>query len=126
MRNDKGRATKASRRKSKTVTIRDVARHAGVSHMTVSRVLNAEGNVAEETLQRVNVSIKALRYAPSQIARSLATSDMVRVGLLYANSTSAYFNDLLLGSLEQSSLSGCQLMPGKCEDFRSVTKAVQH
>src|ERR1051326_2124121 len=94
---------KASRRKLKAITIRDVARHAGVSHMTVSRVLNAEGNVAEETLQRVNVSIKALRYAPSQIARSLATSDMVRVGLLYANSTSAYFNDLLLGSLEQSS-----------------------
>ena len=50
---------KTSRRGGKSVTIHEVARHAGVSPMTVSRVVNGESNVREPTRAKVAASIKA-------------------------------------------------------------------
>jgi DNA-binding LacI/PurR family transcriptional regulator len=55
------------------VTLRDVARHAGVSYQTVSRVINNHGYVAEETRRRVLESIAELDYHPNKAARSLAS-----------------------------------------------------
>ena len=118
-------ARKSVRRSGSVVTIHDVARHAGVSPMTVSRVINSESNVREETRVRVATSIKALRYSPNLAARSLASADTVHIGILYAASTAAYLSELLLGSLEQSSLSGCQLALEQCEDLESERKAIQ-
>lgn len=118
-------ARKNSRRSGNMVTIHDVARHAGVSPMTVSRVINAESNVRDETRERINASIKVLRYSPNQAARSLASAETVHLGVLYANSTAAYLSELLLGSLEQSGLSGCQLVLEQCKDLESERKAVQ-
>ena len=103
----------------------DIAKQAQVSEATVSRVINSETNVREETRARVSASIKALRYSPNLAARSLASADTVHIGILYANSTAAYLSELLLGSLEQSSLSGCQLVLEHCEDLESERKAVQ-
>src|SRR6201996_130254 len=118
-------ARKTPRRSGSVVPIHDVADHAGVSPMTVSRVINSESNVREETRARVTASIKALRYSPNLAARSLASADTVHIGILYANSTAAYLSELLLGSLEQSTLSGCQLVLEQCEDLESERKAVQ-
>jgi len=118
-------ARKSTRRSGSVVTIHDVARHAGVSPMTVSRVINSESNVRDETRAKVTASIKALRYSPNLAARSLASADTVHIGILYANSTAAYLSELLLGSLEQSSLSGCQLVLEQCQDLESERKAVQ-
>jgi LacI family transcriptional regulator len=118
-------AKKSGRRSGGGVTIHDVARHAGVSPMTVSRVMNAESKVREETRARVAASIKALRFSPNMAARNLASADTVHIGILYANSTAAYLSELLLGSLEQSSLSGCQLVLEQCEDLESERKAIQ-
>ena len=120
-----GLARKNGRRGSSVVTIHDVARHAGVSPMTVSRVINAETNVRDETRAKVNASIKALRFSPNKAARSLASAETVHIGILYANSTAAYLSELLLGSLEQASLSGCQLVMEQCEDLESERKAIQ-
>src|SRR6185437_473161 len=75
-------ARRNTRRSGNVVTIHDVARHAAVSPMTVSRVINAESNVREETRERVNASIKALRYSPNLAARSLASADTVHIGIL--------------------------------------------
>lgn len=55
------------------VTIRDVARHAGVSIATVSRYLNRSGSVDKETGLRIDAAVKAMHYAPSMAARSLKT-----------------------------------------------------
>ena len=118
-------AKKSGRRGSSVVTIHDVARHAGVSPMTVSRVINAETNVRDETRARVNASIKALRFSPNKAARSLASAETVHIGILYASSTAAYLSQLMLGSLEQSSLSGAQLVMEQCEDLESERKAIQ-
>ena len=116
---------KGSRRGGSVVTIHDVARHAGVSPMTVSRVINAEPNVREETRARVAASVKALRYAPNQAARSLASADAIHVGLLYANPSANYLSEFLLGSMEQASLSGCQLVIEKCEGMQGEQEAIQ-
>jgi LacI family transcriptional regulator len=118
-------AKKSSRKSGKVITIHDVARHAGVSPMTVSRVINGESNVREETRVRVAASVAALRYKPNQAARSLATADAIHIGVLYSNPSANYLSEFLLGSLEQSSLSGCQLVIEKCEGTESQAEAVR-
>ena len=120
-----GLAKKNGRRSGKVVTIHDVARHAGVSPMTVSRVINAETNVREITRARVAASVKALRYSPNQAARSLASADAMHLGILYSNPSAAYLSEFLLGSLEQSSLSGCQLVIEQCEGVENEREAIQ-
>jgi LacI family transcriptional regulator len=118
-------AKKSGRRSGSVVTIHDVARHAGVSPMTVSRVINAETNVRDETRARVSASVAALRYSPNQAARSLASADATHIGVLYSNPSAAYLSEFLLGSLEQSSLSGCQLVIEQCEGVESEREAIE-
>ena len=116
---------KSGRRSGRVITIHDVAQHAGVSPMTVSRVINGESNVREETRARVTASVAALRYLPNQAARSLASADATHIGILYANPSANYLSEFLLGSLEQSSLSGCQLVIEKCEGAESEVEAIR-
>lgn len=108
---------KAARRGRNTSTIHDVARHCGVSPMTVSRVINAESTVREETRQKVLVSIKALNFSPSTTARALATREDTQIALLYSNPTSSYLNDVLIGSLTQAGALGCRLTIAACDDI---------
>lgn len=62
--------------------IRDVAKVAGVSYQTVSRVLNESPNIRPETLQRVRDAIAQLGYRPNQAARALVTSRSRTIGVL--------------------------------------------
>ncbi|MCK0118856.1 LacI family DNA-binding transcriptional regulator [Isoptericola sp. S6320L] len=62
--------------------IRQVAQLAGVSHMTVSRVLNDHPNIREATRRRVEEAIEELGYRPSMTARALATQRSRRIGVL--------------------------------------------
>ncbi len=118
-------AQKSGRRGNNVVTIHEVARHAGVSPMTVSRVVNGESNVRESTRAKVAASIKTLHYSPNLAARSLASANAVRIGLLYSNPSSAYLSEFLVGSLEQSSLSGCQLVIEKCDGPNTERAAIE-
>jgi len=102
-------------RQSGAPTIVDVAELAGVSAMTVSRVINAESNVREETRETVNAAIASLNYAPNRAARNLAGAGQIRMGLLFSNPSSAYLSEFLLGGLDQSSRSDIQLVVQKCE-----------
>ncbi|UBV45086.1 substrate-binding domain-containing protein (plasmid) [Deinococcus taeanensis] len=73
---------------SSRVTIHDVARHAGVSHQTVSRVMNEHPSVAPSTRQKVQQAIHTLHYQPNLAARTLVTQrtstlGIVGFGLLY-------------------------------------------
>ncbi|GGZ28075.1 LacI family DNA-binding transcriptional regulator [Asticcacaulis endophyticus] len=118
-------ARKVGRRGGNIVTIHDVARHVGVSPMTVSRVINGEKNVREETRQKVLASVEALNYSPNMAARSLATQDVARVALLYSNPSSAYLSEFLLGILEQSAQSGCQLTIESCDGPEGAASAIE-
>jgi LacI family transcriptional regulator len=116
---------KSNRRGGKSATIEEVARHAGVSPMTVSRVVNREAVVREITRKKVMASIKALRYSPNPAARSLAGAKSIRIGLLYSNPSAAYLSEFLVGSLEQASASGCQLVLEKCNGATSERVAIK-
>ncbi len=68
--------------KSKSATLEDVARHAGVSYQTVSGVLNKSANVSEATRRKVEKSIEALRYVPNRLAQQLVGKESQTVGLV--------------------------------------------
>ena len=106
---------KSSRGSRRGTTIHDVARRAGVSPMTVSRVVNGERNVREATREAVLAAVKDLKYAPNPAARSLAGAECARIGLLYSNPSAAYLSEFLLGALDESSRKSAQLLLEKCE-----------
>lgn len=106
---------RSSRRRREGVTINDVAERAGVSPMTVSRVMNGTANVREETRAAVNAAIEALNYAPNVAARMLASASDVRLGLLHANPSAAYLSEFLVGGLDQSGRSNAHLVLEQCE-----------
>lgn len=103
------------RRQSSAATISDVAREAGVSPMTVSRVINNETNVREATRERVTAAVARLHYSPNPAARSLAGAQPIRLGLLYSNPSAAYLSEFLVGSLDSASQANIQLIVEKCE-----------
>lgn len=96
-------------------TMADVAKLAGVSAMTVSRVMNGKGLVRESTRVKVAEAVAALNYTPNQEARNLAGSKPIRVGFLYSNPSAAYLSEFLVGLLNQSGLNNVQLFVEKCE-----------
>ena len=102
------------RRRRNAVTMHEVAKHAGVSPMTVSRALSGDAHVEAATRQRVEAAVKELGYSPNVAARNLARAQSLHIGLLYNNPSAAYLNELLVGVLEQSSLAGCQIVLEKC------------
>ena len=75
----------------------DVARQAGVSLMTVSRVINQKDDVSLETRQRVLKIIQELDYRPSAIARSLATQQTRTIGLVVPDVANPFFADITRG-----------------------------
>lgn len=83
--------------KARVANIFDVARLAGVSHQTVSRVVNDLPNVRPATRARVEDAIKQLRYRPSATARSLVTRRSRTIGLITTGSPDYGPSSTLLG-----------------------------
>jgi LacI family transcriptional regulator, galactose operon repressor len=119
---------KAGNKKSSAATIYDVARRAGVSPMTVSRVVNSETNVRPATRALVQKAMRELQFRPNKAARSLAGATEMRVGLLYNNPSVAYFTEFLIGALEGSARNGVQLVVDKCKqsDTQAAAAAVRN
>lgn len=109
------RSGKAARRTRNVVTIQEVAKHAGVSPMTVSRVVNGGGHVKENTRKAVLAAVRELKYAPNPAARSLAGAHGDRLGLLYGNPSAGYLSEFLVGALDESSRRGVQLVLERCD-----------
>ena len=84
-------------RRSSSVTIRDVARKAGVSVATVSRYINRNAPVSSEVAERLNQVMTELRYVPHAAARHLASRKTRVIGLLLSNLHNDFFVPLLTG-----------------------------
>ncbi|MEO8313187.1 MAG: LacI family DNA-binding transcriptional regulator [Pseudomonadota bacterium] len=82
------------------VTITDVARTAGVSMKSVSRVVNSEANVSARLRARVNAAIDSLGYVPHQAARSLAGGRALTIGLLFDNPSPHYTLKIQVGAYQ--------------------------
>jgi len=96
-------------------TLEEVAKRAGVSRSTVSRVINAHPNVKPETRARVQEAITECGYRPHAVARSLATNRTHILGMVIPESVSKLFTDpyfplLLRGATEACNAKGYQLI----------------
>jgi LacI family transcriptional regulator len=117
---------KPSRRQRSGPTINDVADHAGVSPMTVSRVINGGQTVRLATRERVQAAIAELNYAPSPAARTLAGGEETRIALLYSNPSAFYLSEFLMGSLDQASRLNVLLAVEKFSDDMTINNLVSH
>jgi LacI family transcriptional regulator len=80
------------------VTVHEVARHAGVSAMTVSRVVNRADYVAAATRQRVEQAIAELGYVPNSLARGLTSRKTGALGLVVPDVANPFFTLVLKGA----------------------------
>jgi LacI family transcriptional regulator len=84
--------------KTANVTINDVARLAGVSSMTVSRVINRSDRVRPETRRRVEQSISELGYVPSRVARGLTGRKTGTLALIVPDVANPFFTLVVRGA----------------------------
>ncbi|XTZ40459.1 LacI family DNA-binding transcriptional regulator [Salmonella enterica] len=93
-------------------TMLEVAKRAGVSKATVSRVLTGKGYVSEETKERVFQAISESGYRPNLLARSLATNKTQTLGLVVTNTLyhGVYFSELLFHAARMTEDKGRQLL----------------
>src|SRR5262249_57420286 len=83
-----------SARATQRVTIDEVARQAGVSPMTVSRVVNGGKYVRDDTRETVMAAVRKLNYMPNPAARTVAGAGGGSNGPLYWNAHAAFFNEV--------------------------------
>ncbi len=104
-----------SRNTERRATIRDVAALAGVSHQTVSRVINGSPNVAEPTLERVLAAIRELGYVPSPMARGLISNRTHSLGIVADDISDGFFAHMVAGAEAEARSRGYYLMIGSVE-----------
>ena len=79
------------------VSIKDIAKKAGVSHTTVSRALRGSPLISDETTKRIQATARNLGYFPSTAARSLKTNRSQAIGVIVSNIDDPYFSEILQG-----------------------------
>ena len=77
------------------IKLEDVAKYAGVSPTTVSRILNNRGPISEKTRNKVNEAIEELGYFPNEIARSLHGSKTNLIGILFPNISNPFYGEMV-------------------------------
>jgi LacI family transcriptional regulator/LacI family repressor for deo operon, udp, cdd, tsx, nupC, and nupG len=80
-----------------SITIKDVAREAGVSVATVSRVLNGSCNVSEESTKRVNETISRLNYSPNFLGRNLRKCETNVILCIMPTSEHSLYSRIVMG-----------------------------
>lgn len=108
---------KVGRRKASAITMDDVAAHAGVSAMTVSRVIHGHAGVREDNRERVMQSVRELDYRPNLAASALAAAQHTCIALIYTNPSASYLRELLVGALRGSTRAAAQLVIAKWDEL---------
>ena len=111
------------------VTIRDVAREAGVSVASASRALNGHDNVTVETRARIQAAASKLRYVPHSGARSLTRRKSDAIGVVLPDLFGEYFSELIRGIDRVAHAHGLQLllsnMHGNPHEAASAARAMR-
>ena len=87
------------------ITIKDIAKRAGVSHSTVSRALRVNHLVSSETSKRIHDIAQEMGYRPSAVARSLKTNRTQVLGVIVSSISDPFFGEILNG-IEASAQAG--------------------
>jgi LacI family transcriptional regulator len=107
-----------------SATIKEVAREAGVSVATVSRVFNDKGPVREETRRRIVEVAERLRYTPHGAARSLITKETHTVSVLLPDIHGEFFSEVIRGIDSTAHGSGYHLLVASSHNDRVEIKAL--
>jgi LacI family transcriptional regulator, gluconate utilization system Gnt-I transcriptional repressor len=94
--------------------MRDVAKRAGVSTMTVSRALNEPNKVSDGMRERVIRAVKEIGYLPNHLARSLSSTRSTTVGLIVPSIDNSIYTQTIKGLSDVIRRSGFQLMIAEC------------
>ena len=105
-------------------TIRDVAKRAGVSPITVSRVINDSGYVSPATRQRVETAIAELQYVPNTLARSLRSKRTKTIALVLTDVTNPFWTTVARGVEDAASDQGFNMV--LCNTDESETKQANY
>lgn len=96
------------------ITIKDVAKHAGVSASTVSRVVSKKGKISQQTIDKVFEAIEELGYVPNYTARSLARSNTDTIAVVVDRGprslNNSYFTDVLQAIANELNLYNKELL----------------
>ncbi|AGY92019.1 hypothetical protein SPICUR_05215 [Spiribacter curvatus] len=119
-------APNKGRRRSGRATITDVARHANVARITVSRAINDPGSVSPERRRRVDAAIAALGYVPNRHAGSLASSMSPVVPLIVPSLSNTVFLEVIRGAQSVLEAVGYELLLGNTDyDVEREQKLMQ-
>ena len=98
------------------VTIKDVAKAAGVSVATVSRVLNKKDNVSDVAIEAVNAAIDNLGYSPNYLGRDLRKCETRRILAIIPSTEHSFYSDVLFGMQETALSHGYDVLIGTTND----------
>lgn len=104
-------------------TIKDVAREAGVSTATVSRVFNNVGPVDAETERMVRLVARRLKYVPNALGRGLSTRRTDAIGLLLPDLFGEFFSEVLRGSDQTAQQAHYHLVVSSSHNNREEIRA---
>ena len=105
-------------------TIDDVARLAGVSTMTVSRVVNGSSAVSDKTRQKVLEATETLGYQPNLLARSLVTNQTHTIGVLLTHIENPLSSIFLSAILQDAEKHGYDIIMSAATDLDSTLKSI--
>lgn len=106
-------------------TINDVAKQAGVSIKTVSRVINNEASVRQLTREKVQRAVDELNYQPNLSARNLAGAKSYSIAYIYDNPNAYYIIDMQKGILSACKQQGFELLIHPCDSkSQGITEEV--
>jgi LacI family transcriptional regulator len=109
---------------SESITIHNVARVAGVSISTVSRVVNGLGRVAPQTRRKVETVIKRLDFHPNSRAQALSRKRTDTIGLIVPDFQGQYFSILMEGAHQEAQANGVHIMVLKAKGSQDQIEAV--
>ncbi len=104
-------------RRELRVTLKDVARLAGVSAVTVSNVLNGRPNVSQETRARVQEAVRATGYTANIAARGLAGGRTDTLGMLVPDLSTQYMGEIVRGASDEARRSGLEMLISTASDL---------
>lgn len=98
------------------VTIRDIARHLGMSHPTVSRALNDSPEIGEETKEKVRTAARAMGYIPNSWAQMMRRQKSTLVGLIVPDIENPFYSRMAKIIADEAAMRGVQLVMAISED----------
>ncbi|MGX7349219.1 LacI family DNA-binding transcriptional regulator [Dolosicoccus paucivorans] len=100
------------------VTLKDIAKMAGVSTATVSRIINGKGEAKPETIDRVLKLVKELNYQPNRMAQTLSQKKSDLIAIMVPNLSNPFFGELVSAIETEATKNGLEILLCDTNDSR--------